>query len=155
LTLDNSVNGLIRLDDFFSHPYVYARGYERNLEKSTISQTLRRLRDKGFVEKIEDKEVGKIVFKLTDLGREFLLISRDDKEIDWDGKWRIVIFDIPESKRLVRDVLRRKLKTWGFVPWQKSVWASKKNLTNRLRQMVEELKIENWVLILESENIGR
>src|SRR3989344_3419862 len=33
----------------------------------------------------------------------------------WDGKWRIVLFDIPEPKKKIRDSLRRKLKALGFL----------------------------------------
>ncbi len=28
----------------------------------------------------------------------------------WDGKWRLVIFDVPEEHKKARDALRRKLK---------------------------------------------
>lgn len=40
----------------------------------------------------------------------------------WDGKWRIVMFDIPEASKLVRNIFRRKLKEFGFVRIQQSVW---------------------------------
>ena len=40
---------------------------------------------------------------------------------NWDGKWRIVIFDIPEKLRSGRDALRQKLKELGFYELQKSV----------------------------------
>lgn len=50
----------------------------------------------------------------------------DDLEIErpkkWDKKWRVVIFDIPDKSRLVRDIFRRKLKEFGFYPLQQSVW---------------------------------
>jgi DNA-binding transcriptional regulator PaaX len=38
----------------------------------------------------------------------------------WDGDWRIVIFDIPERKRLGRDILRAALMRLGFYQLQKS-----------------------------------
>ncbi len=40
----------------------------------------------------------------------------------WDGKWRVLIFDIPERMRIKREALRGKLKELGFFPLQKSVW---------------------------------
>jgi DNA-binding transcriptional regulator PaaX len=40
----------------------------------------------------------------------------------WDGKWRIVMFDIAQLKKLYREVLRGKLKELGFQLFQKSVW---------------------------------
>lgn len=50
----------------------------------------------------------------------------DDLEIEkpkkWDKKWRMVIFDIPATSRIIRDIFRRKLKEFGFHPLQKSVW---------------------------------
>lgn len=40
----------------------------------------------------------------------------------WDGKWRLIIFDIPEKKRIKRDAFRGKLKEFGFFLLQKSIW---------------------------------
>ncbi len=40
----------------------------------------------------------------------------------WDGKWRVLIFDIPERQRAVRDRIRITLFKIGFVRLQQSVW---------------------------------
>lgn len=40
----------------------------------------------------------------------------------WDGLWRIVIFDIPEKERHLRDIFRQHLKLLRFYQLQKSVW---------------------------------
>jgi DNA-binding transcriptional regulator PaaX len=40
----------------------------------------------------------------------------------WDRKWRIIIFDIWERRRAVRDQLRMLLRRVGFVKMQGSVW---------------------------------
>lgn len=45
-----------------------------------------------------------------------------EKSRKWDKKWRVIIFDIPQSSRLIRDIFRKKLKEWGFYPLQQSVW---------------------------------
>lgn len=125
----------------------------KNVNKNALSQALKRLRERKLLER-EEKKTGEIILKLTDAGKDFVYLLKEDDQ-KWDGKWRIVIFDIPESKRLVRDVLRRRLKSWKFERWQKSVWASKKNFTQKLRQLVKELEIEDWVVILESDNVGQ
>lgn len=122
------------------------------LSEPTISQAIRRLRERGFLE-MERKQVGEIVLRLTKSGREFALLT--GQRAEWDGRWRIVVFDIPESKRAVRNALRGKLKQWGFVQWQKSVWATKKPVTEKLRQIVKELEIEQWVLVIESDDTGK
>ncbi|MDO8548185.1 MAG: hypothetical protein Q7R71_00735 [bacterium] len=47
---------------------------------------------------------------------------RISKPATWDGKWRMVIFDIWERRRVVRDKLRRALARAGFLKIQNSVW---------------------------------
>ena len=64
---------------------------------------------------------------LTEKGKAKLeLLEVKDWKIDkprkWDGKWRVLIFDIPESKRPLRDKIRRTLFGIGFVRLQDSVW---------------------------------
>lgn len=49
-----------------------------------------------------------------------LKISKPQK---WDGKWRLIIFDIAELKRSHRNAFRTKLKELGFRYIQRSVWA--------------------------------
>ena len=50
----------------------------------------------------------------------------DDLKIEtpkkWDGKWRVIIFDIPDFSKTVRDIFRTKLKEFNFYSLQKSVW---------------------------------
>ena len=92
-------------------------------------------------------EEGRQFLKLTELGKEALGV-----EEEWDGKYRIVIWDIPENKRRLRDLIRRKLKEYNFKIWQKSVWVSKRNVTKRLRKFILELKMEKWVMVIESDD---
>lgn len=42
----------------------------------------------------------------------------------WDGKWRVVIFDVKEGKKSMRESLRRKMKQLEFYQLQKSVYVS-------------------------------
>lgn len=44
------------------------------------------------------------------------------KSKKWDKKWRILIFDIPEKKRVGREALRGMIKRLQFYQLQKSVW---------------------------------
>lgn len=42
--------------------------------------------------------------------------------VRWDGKWRLVMFDVPESRKKIRDTLRMLLRNAGFVHFQDSAW---------------------------------
>ena len=155
LALEKATDGYIKLEDFLYNPgyYAYGSGWEYPLNKSSLSKALQRLREGGFVELINDRELN---LKLTDKGREkAVLIQLRSQETKWDGKYRIVIFDIPEKRRAARDLFRYNLKSWGFSAWQQSVWVTKKNCTKVLRDYVKKLGIEDWVIVIESDNIGR
>lgn len=153
LALEKSVDGFLRFDDLINNPgyYAYHGGWDYPLKKSSFSLALKRLRENGLVDFIDDTQ---LTLRLTDKGKEKALLSKllvdEDK---WDGKWRIVIFDIPEKRRAARDVLRQKLKSWGFTPWQQSVWVTKKNCTKTLRWFVKKVGIKDWVRVIESDNV--
>lgn len=40
----------------------------------------------------------------------------------WDGKWRVLIFDIPEKRKELREKVRNTLRAIGFKWLQDSVW---------------------------------
>ncbi|MFA6278807.1 MAG: hypothetical protein WCS97_03385 [Candidatus Paceibacterota bacterium] len=42
--------------------------------------------------------------------------------VRWDGKWRLVMFDVPEKRKKVRDTLRMLLRSAGFIHFQDSAW---------------------------------
>ena len=154
LALEKAADGYIRFEDvmFNTHYYYDGSGWEYPLNKSSLSIAIKRLREKGYI-KEEKINSGEIILKLTDEGRTQILFS--DVETDqWDGKWLVVIFDIPEQKRLIRDLFRRNLKKWGFKHFQKSVWISKKNITDKLFAYIKDLGVEKWVWVFESDKYG-
>lgn len=90
-----------------------------------LRQTLRRLHEQKVV-KIVDSENGPVVV-LTEKGKTKylkyqlteLVVKRPPK---WDGKWRMVIYDIAKYKRKNQEVFRKTLKHLKFLKLQKSVY---------------------------------
>lgn len=149
ISLEKTIDGYVRLEDFAYNSWKYAYGDASILKKSALSQAVKRLRERGLltIEKKTDEEA--VLFKLTSLGKESLGYI-DEKQ--WDGKWRIILFDIPEKQKVTRNVLRRRLREWDFELWQQSVWITKRNITSKLRKLIIDLKIDNWVVVIESED---
>jgi len=153
LTLEKTIDGYVRFDNFINNPgyYAYHDGWNYSLKKAELAVAFKRLRENGLVELIDDK---KLIYRLTDPGKDRALwIKMKMSNEPWDGKWRVVIWDIPEKRRVTRDLLRYKLKILGFQRLQKSVWISKKNCTEELRDFIKKVGIKNWVVVLESDNI--
>ena len=90
-----------------------------------ISNAFSRLRKQGC---LQFQTVNhQIYISLTDKGkRKAGWMQIDDLEIvkpkKWDKKWRLVIFDIAQIKKIYREAFRGKLKDLGFRSLQKSVW---------------------------------
>jgi hypothetical protein len=68
-----------------------------------------------------------------------------NKKEKWDGKWRMVSFDIPEKYRQGRDALRDKLKSIGFRELQKSVLVAPYNCREEMMLLIELFKLEKYV----------
>jgi len=63
--------------------------------------------------------------------------------------WTMIIFDIPESQKKLRDTLRYRLKAAGFRLMQGSLWVSPKNPSQTLIDFIETNKLSWYVKILK------
>lgn len=68
-----------------------------------------------------------IYISLTEEGKKIAKKCKFDelkirKSKKWDGKWRILVFDIEEKHRSKREALRGKIKELGLFKFQKSIW---------------------------------
>lgn len=96
-------------------------------DQARLRQNLKRLVDRRLLDiKQEGKET---IVVVSEKGKK-LLLRYNLKEIRlnkpkvWDHKWRIVIFDIGEDKKILRDRLRDTIKSLGLYPLQKSVFVT-------------------------------
>lgn len=118
-------------------------------EYHSAMQSLQR---NGYVKKRENNQ-----FLITPKGiqkAKKLLVLRKRKKInpkEWDDKWRIVIFDIPDGMRAERDMFRSALKRYGFLGLQKSVFISPDADFEGLAALRKDFGIEKYVTFLVSE----
>ena len=90
-----------------------------------VAQAVWRLERRGLI--VVEEKNGKRVTRITEKGKiEIQRILLWDYKIPepalWDGKWRILIFDIREDRRRAREMLRTFLTRAGFLHLQDSVW---------------------------------
>jgi len=78
----------------------------------------------------------------------------DWRQKEWDGRWRIVVFDIPEPKRRERNILRSLLKRKGFIGLQNSVFVAPYADFDDLNLMRSELGIEKYVNFFVAKSAG-
>ncbi len=105
---------------------------------------------KKYVE-VYKGEKGKL-YKITPYGRNKIR-SYIFSEENWDKKWRIVIFDIPEDKKNDRDYFRYKLKELGFKKLQKSVWVCPFDIIDETKELVNKLRVKSYVKCILADYI--
>lgn len=97
----------------------------KQYKQKSIETAFYRLRREGLI-MVERKEHDYSVL-LTNKGKkraglvqlDFLKVSVPKQ---WDQKWRFLMFDVKQTQRWKRDVLRSFLRRLNFVQFQKSVW---------------------------------
>ena len=114
--------------------------------RSTIGRARRLLLEKGLLSKKDGK------LQLTNKGSSVLAILESQYSIKkpsrWDGRWRVLIFDVPEYRKAVRDKIRRTLMHIGFVRLQDSVWVYPYDCEDLITLLKADFKIGKDVIYM-------
>ncbi|TSC94999.1 MAG: phenylacetic acid degradation operon negative regulatory protein [Parcubacteria group bacterium Licking1014_1] len=70
------------------------------------------------------------------------IIKEKYDNFEWDGKWRAVTFDVPETNRRERRFLRNELKTIKLKELQKSLWVCPYNIEKELFALLKLWKTD-------------
>lgn len=106
---------------------VYREGFQnKGLHRDQVRDAFSYLKRKNLVE--VKKHNHQIYIRLTPAGEKEAGKYQINKLAiptpkQWDGVWRLIIFDIPEKLKIKREAFRGKLKELGFYLLQKSIWA--------------------------------
>lgn len=71
----------------------------------------------------------------------------------WDGKWRIVFFDIPVEENRKRDLLSSKLRSLGFQKLQMSIWIYPFDCRREIEAVSTYLGIAKYMTYIETSHI--
>ncbi len=123
-----------------SHTYIYYK-------------IIKKLEEKGWIKMYADGQSKK--FKLTNEGRLETLFIKAQLETPkvWDGKWRMVIFDIPEEDRQQRNRLRFLLKVNGFQQIQKSVFVNPYPLNRDALTYLRETGLDEFIRVFRIDQV--
>lgn len=124
--------------------------------KNDTNRSLSRLLNAGLVVFIEKDD--KKYLKLTEKGRLKLMCFEKynfklNKPKKWDKKWRIVIFDIPQSRKAQREKLRFTLKQIGFIKLQHSVWVYPYDCEDLITLLKLDFKMGKDILYIIADKI--
>ncbi|MBP9748196.1 MAG: hypothetical protein KBD17_01040 [Candidatus Pacebacteria bacterium] len=124
-----------------------------------ISSTLGGLKRNKLIEYVCDKN-GKTIVKITTKGwtrlKAFSIeLIEIKKPTKWDGKWRMVMFDIPMRFTKGREALRYHLKDLDFFQFQKSAWIYPHPCEDEIIFIADFFGVGKFVEILTVDSISR
>jgi phenylacetic acid degradation operon negative regulatory protein len=129
----------------------------KNAHYQTLHNSLRGLYESRFVKK-EQQPDGSIKIVLTDKGVSRAIIESPDaltikKSKKWDGYFWVVLFDVPETRRKIRDALRFHLKKMKFYELQKSVFVIPYPCVKEIKFLAEYYNIRKNIRLIEARSI--
>jgi phenylacetic acid degradation operon negative regulatory protein len=129
-----------------------ALGFQEGAVRALVS----RMQRKGL---LKSRRVGrKSYYKLTDSGlrevrfggAQAYAASRDE----WDGRWTLVTYSIPERYRKQRDTLRTLLSALGYGSLTPGTWVSPRIFSPNLESKCHDLKVWLFMEVFRADHIG-
>ena len=118
----------------------------KNREGEIIGTSRNRLIKNGYLK----YQNGKLT--ITERGERYLMkeiiYEKLKNKKKWDGKWRVLIFDIPERKKTMREYIRHNSISIGFMRLQDSVWIYPYDCEDLITLLKADLKIGKDVLYM-------
>lgn len=123
----------------------------KEYDPARLKFLIKRLRQKKLITVVEQNNYG--VVKLTQKGKQKVLkynletmkITKPEK---WDGKWRLMIYDITHFKRKQQTALRKMFRQLEFLPLQKSVYLTPYPCEKEVSFLREYFEVGKEVLYL-------
>jgi len=149
------VKGGLVLKEIFYNPTGFAYNPLKTSDKierqfGQIRNALWRLKKEGYLEEVEERGQKKLRATLKGQVKAWPFLRKNRK---WDDHWRIVIFDIPEIKKEMREHFRNGLRALGFRQLQKSVWICPYNIADKIESLIELYEAEKYVHYILVEEI--
>lgn len=141
----------------FRPSYMHAgEGFEGWAYRTGVLRQIQRLEAEKYLERLPGGRRDRI-YRLTPKGRMAALGGKDPEEHwgrDWDGRWRLITFDLPMKPVGPRKRLRKVLAEYGLGCLQGSVWISPHSLEPLRKQLRWGDRHPASLLLFEGRTVG-
>ncbi|PIQ69468.1 MAG: CRISPR-associated endonuclease Cas2 [Candidatus Tagabacteria bacterium CG_4_10_14_0_2_um_filter_40_13] len=129
----------------------------KEIERQSLKRAIKNLYTSKLIGEKQNKD-GTITMFLTGEGkRRALTYDLEKMEIkkpkQWDKKWRVVLFDIPDNRKKSRETLRFHLKNLGFYKFQESVFVHPYNCKDEIDYLIEFYDLRRFVRFIIADSI--
>ncbi len=142
---------------FFEWPLTYSEAWRRKqlagVNKRNLGNTVYRLKKKGLIKVIKRGKKQLLVLTREGQLEKLFIKAKLPQSGVWDGKWRLMVFDIPETSRDKRDQLRWLLKRNNFTKLQASVFVSPYALNREAITYLRQSGLDAYIRIIRADDI--
>ncbi len=129
---------------------------EGQTKSYAVTRALKNMAENGLIETLHSDN--DTYLRITKEGRQKLVSLKLDEDTvivpsTWDGQWRMILIDIPESRKNERESLRYLLKKAGFVCLKNSAWISPFPLEHLFMNIKKDLGLETEMIIITTNSI--
>lgn len=138
------IGSLIKLLEAFGH------------NEQAVRAAVSRMNKQGWIQ--SERQENNSFYSLTERGK--VRMEEASRRIykepvpSWDGKWWLLLYNIPETKRHLRDALREELVWSGFGPLSNSCWITPNNLEKEITVLGKKYDVEEYVTYFHAEYKG-
>ncbi|MEK7148380.1 MAG: hypothetical protein AAB770_00515 [Patescibacteria group bacterium] len=129
----------------------------QSINRNSLNRAIHSLYKSKLVS-TKDNRDGTLTLVLSKDG-QILAITYDIENMEiksptqWDRKWRIVMFDVPEKFKKIRDTLRMHFKNMGFYEFQKSVFVHPYPCGKEIEYIMEFYQAQKYVRFIVAAEI--
>lgn len=129
----------------------------KNFDERFLKRAIKTLYESRVIKEKTNKD-GTVTIVLSEEGKKrAITYDIDNIKIKnpkkWDGKWRFILFDVPERKKIVRNALRHHLKSIGFFEFQKSVFVHPYDCKDEIDYIIEVHEVREFVRFVVAESV--
>lgn len=137
---------------------ILPRPRRKEYSRSQLDRSLQKLLESGMVKfnrgargwRVELTEKGLTEFTTYEMRQKLL-----QPEKYWKGKWHILVFDIEEKRKKVREKVRRALSNMGFCRLQDSVWVYPFECEEVMELLRTKYGVRHEALYIKAEKIAK
>lgn len=129
--------------------------YEKERNRKRFTWLICRLKQNGCLKTLKIKNNSAILITPKGLDRIFKTkLKLTERKPRRDGKWQMVLFDIPETKRRSRDLFRGALRYLRYQKLQKSIWVCQYEVMKETEDLIKRYNLREYVELLLVQKIG-
>lgn len=128
--------------------------YQKKRGRKDFGKLIYQLKTNGYIKVENLKSKQAILLTKEGIGKALKASFKiEGKKRRRDGKWIMLIFDIPQKNKKARALLRSVLLNSGYKMFQQSVWVSPYDISEKTEKLLQMYSLDSFVKIFLIEKI--